>query len=137
MMLVLGLHITLGVKVLSSHLPAPDAPNCADDVLRPAHITTARAEQRQRGACFPSMINAVRSSADVRKTSRTRGLLLRGQHRQDARTEQAFKDHRASVFASSLGTTQVHCKPSRTGGLLLHEQPHRRSDARTSDALTD
>jgi len=26
--------ITLGVKVLSSHLPAPDAPNCADDVLR-------------------------------------------------------------------------------------------------------
>jgi len=31
----LGPHsITLGVKVLSSHLPAPDAPNCADDVLR-------------------------------------------------------------------------------------------------------
>jgi len=26
--------ITLGVKVLSSHLPAPDAPDCADDVLR-------------------------------------------------------------------------------------------------------
>jgi len=26
--------ITLGVKVLSSHLLAPDAPNCADDVLR-------------------------------------------------------------------------------------------------------
>jgi len=26
--------ITIGVKVLSSHLPAPDAPNCADDVLR-------------------------------------------------------------------------------------------------------
>jgi len=26
--------ITLGVKVLCSHLPAPDAPNCADDVLR-------------------------------------------------------------------------------------------------------
>jgi len=26
--------ITLGVKVLSSHLPAPDAPNCADDILR-------------------------------------------------------------------------------------------------------
>ena len=26
--------ITLGVKVLSSHLPGPDAPNCADDVLR-------------------------------------------------------------------------------------------------------
>jgi len=103
MMLVLGLYITLGVKVLSSHLPAPDAPNCADDVLRPAHITTARAEQRQRGACFPSMINAVRSSADVRKTSRTRGILLRGQHRQDARTAQAFKDKRASVFASNLG----------------------------------
>ena len=39
--------------------------------------------------------------------------------------------------ASSLGTTQVHCKPLRTSGLLLHEQPHRRSDARTSDALTD
>jgi len=26
--------LTLGMKVLSSHLPAPDAPNCADDVLR-------------------------------------------------------------------------------------------------------
>jgi len=26
--------ITLGVKILSSHLPAPDAPNCADDVFR-------------------------------------------------------------------------------------------------------
>jgi len=26
--------IILGVTVLSSHLPAPDAPNCADDVLR-------------------------------------------------------------------------------------------------------
>ena len=26
--------ITLGVKVLSSHLQAPDAPNCAEDVLR-------------------------------------------------------------------------------------------------------
>ena len=26
--------ITLGVKVLSSHLPAPDALNCADDDLR-------------------------------------------------------------------------------------------------------
>ena len=26
--------ITLGVKVLSSHLLAPDALNCADDVLR-------------------------------------------------------------------------------------------------------
>ena len=26
--------ITLGVKVLSSHLPAPVALNCADDVLR-------------------------------------------------------------------------------------------------------
>jgi len=25
---------TLGVKVLSSHPPAPDAPNCADDVFR-------------------------------------------------------------------------------------------------------
>ena len=87
--------------------------------------------------CFPSMINAVRSSADMRKTSRTRGLLLRGQHRRDARTAQAFKDQRASVFASSLGTTQVHCKPSRTSGLLLHEQPHRRSDAQTSDVLTD
>ena len=28
------LYFTLGVKVLSSHLPAPDAPNCANDVLR-------------------------------------------------------------------------------------------------------
>ena len=27
-------HITLGVKVLSLHFPAPDAPNCADNVLR-------------------------------------------------------------------------------------------------------
>jgi len=26
--------ITLGVKVLSSHLPAPDAPNCADEFFR-------------------------------------------------------------------------------------------------------
>ena len=26
--------ITLGVKVVSSQLPAHDAPNCADDVLR-------------------------------------------------------------------------------------------------------
>ena len=26
--------ITLGVKVLSSHLQAPNAPNCADNVLR-------------------------------------------------------------------------------------------------------
>jgi len=102
-----------------------------------AHGTTARAEQRQRGACFPSMINAVRSSADVRKTSRTRGILLGGQHQRDARTAQAFKEQRASVFASSLDTTQVHCKPSRTSRLLLHEQPHRRSDVRTSDALTD
>ena len=34
-------------------------------------------------------------------------------------------------FASSLDTTQVHRKPSRTSGLLLHDQPHRRSDALT------
>jgi len=34
----------------------------------------------------------------MRKTSRTRGLLLCGQHRRDARTAQAFKDQRASVF---------------------------------------
>ena len=94
-----------------------------------AHGTAARAEQRRRGACFPSTINAVRSSADVCKTSRTRGLLLRGHHRRDTRTAQVFKDQRASVFASSLDTTQVHCKPSKTRGLLLHEQPHRRSDA--------
>jgi len=26
--------ITLGVKVLSSHLQTPDAPNCADNILR-------------------------------------------------------------------------------------------------------
>jgi len=26
--------IALGVEVLFSHLPAPDAPNCPDDVLR-------------------------------------------------------------------------------------------------------
>jgi len=83
------------------------------------------------------MINAVRSSADVRKTSSTKGLLLRGQHQRDARTAQAFKDQWASVFASSLETTQEYYKPSRTSRLLLHEQPHRRSDALTSDALTD
>jgi len=34
-------------------------------------------------------------------------------------------------FASSLDTTQVHGKPSRTSGLLFHEQPHRRSDTLT------
>ena len=127
--------ITLGVKVLSSHLPAPDALNCADDVLRTK--LTVLQQKRSGATCFPSMINAVRSSADVRKTSRTRRLLLRGQHRRDARTAQAFNDQRASLFAGSLDTTQVHWKPSRTSGLLLHEQPHRRSDALTSDALTD
>ena len=100
--------ITLGVKVLSSHLPAPDAPKRSQDQ---AQGTAARVERRRRGACFPSMINAGRSSADVRKTSRTRGLLLRWQHRRDARTAQAFKDQRASVFASNLAgllVTIVH-----------------------------
>jgi len=44
---------------------------------------------------------------------------------------------RRGIISSILDTTQVHGKPPRTSGFLLHEQPHRRSDARTSDALTD
>ena len=119
--------ITLGVKVLSSHLPASDAPIQLRRQRSPdqAHGTAAQAERRRRGACFLSMINAVRSSADA---------------------AQDFKDQRASFsraastrrkastslqpagfcFAISLDSTQVHRKPSRTSGLLLHEQPHRK-----------
>jgi len=85
-----------------------------------------------------------------RKTSRTRGLLLREQHRHDASSAQAFKDQRAFFSreqpgslqgpegffcANSIDTTQVQRKPSRTSGLLFCEQP--RHDTRSAQAFKD
>ena len=149
--------ITLGVKVLSSHLPASDAPT----QLRQrrshdqAHGTAAQAEQRRREACFPSMINAVRSSADATqvfkdqasssRAASTRRKASWASFSRAASTRRKFTEgffFASSIdttqgqpgffFARSLDTTQVHGKPSKTSGLLLHEQPHRRSDAMTN-----
>jgi len=65
-----GLHsITLEPKVSSSICRPPMLPNKSRLRRRrsqdQAHGTAAQAERRRRGACFPSMINAVRSSADI------------------------------------------------------------------------
>jgi len=96
-----------------------------------AHSTAAQVEQRRRGACFPSMINAVRSSADAapdfkdQRASSSRAASTR------RKACASFQGPAGFCLASSLDTTQIHRKPSRTSGLLLHEQPHRRSDALT------
>ena len=125
--------ITLGVKVLSSHLPAPDASNCADDVLR----TRLTVLQLKRSGADVARVFLQSSTRCVRALICARlqgpeGFFFAGSI--DG-TQGQCKPSRTSgpVFASS----QVHCKPSRASGLLLHEQPHRRSDTLTSDALTD
>ena len=106
------------MKVLSSHLPAPDAPNGADDVLKTkAHCTAAQVERRQHGACFSSMINAVRSSADTAqdfKDQRAFSSRAASTRRKASASLQGLADF---CFASSLDTTQIHCKPSRTSRL--------------------
>jgi len=77
------------------------------------------------------MINAVRSSADAaqdfkdQRASSSRAASTR------RKASASFQGPAGFCLASSLDTTQVHRKPSRTSGLLLHEQPHRRSDALT------
>jgi len=77
------------------------------------------------------MINAVRSNADAaqdfkdQRASSSRGASTRHQ------ASASLEGRAGFCFASSLDTTQVHRKPSRTSGLLFHEQPHRRSDALT------
>jgi len=93
--------------------------------------TVAQADRRRRGACFPSMINAVHSNADAAQN-------FKDQKASSSRVASTRRKASASLqrpgsfcFASSLDTTHVHRKPSRTSGLLLHEQPHRRSDALT------
>ena len=96
-----------------------------------AHGTAAQAERRRHGACFPSMINAVRSSAVAaqdfkdQRASSSRAALTR------RKAGASLEGPAGFCFASSLNTTQVHRKPSRTSGRFLHEQPHRRSDALT------
>jgi len=61
-----------------------------------------------------------------RQTSRTRGLLLREQHRHGP---EGF------FFAISIDTTQGQRKPSMTSGLLFCEQP--RHDASSRQAFKD
>jgi len=81
------------------------------------------------------MINAVRSSADAAqdlKDQRTSSLQAASTRR---KVSASLEGQAGFFFASSLDTTQVHRKPSRTSSLLLplrlHEQPQRRSDALT------
>jgi len=82
-----------------------------------------------RGACFPSIINAMRLSADSaqdfkdQNTSSSRAVLTR------RKASASLQGPAGFCFASSFDTTQVHSKPLRTSGLLLHKQSHRRSDA--------
>jgi len=77
------------------------------------------------------MMNAVRSSADAaqdfkdQRTSSSRAASTRRMASASLQGPAGF------CFAISLDTTQVHRMPSRTSGLLLHEKPHRRSDALT------
>jgi len=108
----IGLHITLGVKVLSSTCRPPTLPTKLRLRRRrsqdQAHGTAAQAERRRRGACFPSMINAaVRSSADAAQG-------FKDQRAASSRTASTRRKSSASLqepagfcFTSSLDTTQV------------------------------
>ena len=91
-----------------------------------AHGTAAQAEQRRHGACFPSMINAVRSSADVAQDFKDQGSSSSRTVLSRRKASASLQGPAGFCFASNLDTTQVHRKPSRTSGLLLHEQPHRK-----------
>ena len=90
--------ITLGVKVLSSHLPAPDAPDCADDVLR----TRLAVLQLERSSADVALAFLQRSTLCVRALICAR---LQG--------PEGF------FFAGSIDGKQGQRKPSRTSGLLF------------------
>ena len=105
-----GLHsITLEPKVSSSICRPPMLPNKSRLRRRrsqdQAHGTAAQAERRRRGACFPSMINAVRSSADTaqdfkdQRASSSRAASTRGRFSASLLGPAGF------FFTSSLGTT--------------------------------
>ena len=109
------------------HLLAPDAPNqlLGRRSQDQAHGTAAQAEWHRSGAYFPSMINAVPSSAhsaqdfkdqrasSLRAASTRRKFsaslqgpagFIREQPRHDASSAQAFKDQQASSSrAASTG----------------------------------
>ena len=92
------------------HLLAPDAPNqlLSWRSQDQPHGTAAQAERHRRGVCFPSMINAVRSSADAaqdfkdqRASSSVRAASTRRKFSASLQGPAGF------FFTSSLDRTQV------------------------------
>jgi len=147
--------ITLGVKVLSTICRPPTLPI---NHLRQAHGTAAQAERRRRGACFPSMINAVCSSADAaqdfadQRASSSRAASTRRKFSASLQgpagffffASRAYSSRAASTrrkfsaslhgpagffFASSLDTTQVQIKKRAQARSKTSKQSARRATA--------